>query len=1406
MEPIIEPIKIGYTYRLNGKGEPTGLLAVPLTKSQMDIFGGTAPEVPKPEANPKADRLNALIPEHKQMYNNLLTKQKKNTLMPAEKTHLQMFNRYLNGENTHEQLKNYIGYKQDEAHMPLFSNAEVPKIEMPKTPPVAKYTPPVNPVEKPATKPVSNVPEPSGSMFSDPDEPKVKKSQINMFGGDEPPEVPMVENKPVKVETKVKSAKNKDLPVVDHSEASNEDVMKNFGQHVPELAGLMQEGIDTHKKLNEIVAKAGGHREMGEYTVDGVKAFDHYPNPARLYSQYIRSNRATQEKRDVALNEFKERLQAAKEYLSNPESDEDLAKVKEQRESKKKSDLEERLKRKAETEAMLDARVPENKARAKTYTDNFDFIKKIVPSSYPISPDRDLRWYGEGSEGEHVGNMLHDGVSKENITLGKKIHERMDEGKEVKVTPFHKFMQGFGGRHSFDVDSLNEDLKTYAATKGDAFHSKKIEDLRNDLSKIAAEHKANFEKSQINMFNEEPKVDDIKVKNPHIDKAKERWAAAIKERNVGGWNVAKEGSYPKDEKLKAQTKRIESKGFGRVAYRTYHNPGRDFARDKPTYQQIFVHPNGKEFIHDTSYAKPHILVEYSKKHDLENAEKFDLNKSQMNMFSEEPKVDDIKVDTPKLPEAKPSKNFIKPEHQLTSDNGTWKVKGDPTATAKMHSWIKDKYKNKEIYTYGGLLASGHPLADKIKELHGNNKTAIFDHFNKLTGRESGKEKGVGENQLRMSMKDSQGAQLGDKHFQVPDLSKQAKVERDSYPNGEALHNALNNQETSNELYKWHKDYKFNDFHKNKATIEYDKEGNAKKDSAKPYQRTLFNPKTEDFGKSKAAQGNNLTPEDLEKYNSLKDKYKDQEFTPEHKTRLEELTKKSKQKFHLSDKFEPDDKKAYDKIDEEKSSILERLQDQKDPLTIVEQKEHNDRYKELSAQQSEMLGNYREKLGLHKGDATGEQGFSYKEPMPEEEQKELENLKGHKEFAKLHGLYNQAPEEHHITKLLKHPMSSNLKTFDQTDSKEEPEEMTKEINFNQASKPTVEPVKNEKVKVKKEKSEPTLNPEQASEKLESHFPTVGIQNPGSLNKTLREYGHTPEESDKEYKPGSLVDFNGSKYSIDKDGGSYVLAKNQATGKSETIHKGDLEHFPTNKKVPAINKQSVQSFMEKQGDASMPLEEVYAKMGFPSDAKGKDYIKKRLKVALLQLEHHHETGGYHEPIVSREVGKSHPDEKDPKEKGIMYKLAKSFMDYAAQTIRYIKSKNLIKSLMIELLQKEKSIYEKSLESKDIFQSLEETREQEGVLINVLDAIQEFTIKKSGIPFAEDLCYLLDETTEYLCKSGQRFDLLKSMDDGSFQKAVDAAIQYEEEQEKQTTYKFINPKYTDNAEDINTAGTEK
>jgi len=547
---------------------------------------------------------------------------------------------------------------------------------------------------------------------------------------------------------------------------------------------------------------------------------------------------------------------------------------------------------------------------------------------------------------------------------------------------------------------------------------------------------------------------------------------------------------------------------------------------------------------------------------------------------------------------------------------------------------------------------------------------------------------------------------------------------------------------------------------------------------------LYDKDAGNFGSVKQTNEDNLSPEDLEKYQGLKEKYGEEpEFDYTHHDRLNELKEKANKAYPLSDKFSPEDKEVYNRLQEDKDRFTRALQEK--GITAKQKEANQEVLDDLARQESEMHNDYREKLGLHKNDLTGEKGFSYKQELEPEEKTEYEDLKNRKQFSKLHQQYSQPPEEHHISKLLKYPMSSNQKTFDD-DHMEEPEENANLFDRNQAQP---EPEAPEKMDVSEKINAPkqTKKAKVPQISIEDHFPTVGIRTPGSLQKVGKEYGHRPEDSTKEYKPTSMVDFNGSKYQIQSDGGNYVIAKNLGTGKVDTIAKNDLENYPTDKKVPMVYKQDVEKFMNQQGDKEMPLEDIYSGMKFPDDIKGKEHIKKKIKMALLQLEHNFDPEEGHTPIVNRSIGTPHPKEKDPREKGIMYKLAKSMKEFATQNRIYIKGRNLIKSLMIELYPKEKSIYEKSIESLDILHSLAELKDREESLSGWLDNIQATSIMKSATHLLDLSCKCIDESTDYLSTIQSRFELLKSMDDGSFQKFIDEAMAADEEEEQRTTYRL-------------------
>jgi len=1185
-----------------------------IRKSQLDMFGGVAPEVPKIPANPKTEKLGNLSIEHKQIYNNLLDKQKKNKLLPEENGHLKNFNQYLSGGITHEQLKGYIGYKQNENHLPLFGNApEVPKIDAPKP---APPPPQVNKVEANTNSNSQDHPAPFRAKDSD---------ALIHYGnvGDVRGEI----GNPKEVLEEISI----DKLTPDHFAEINHNRVSDYAKRDTELPP-----IEVHRDGDENFIYDGNHR--------------------------FKAAKAKGQK-------------SIKAWVSTVGNDGfELVK--------------------ADTPAPT---VDPVKADTLPQADKVEKLKEVInhvagKTGLSFNKSRDTNsWYFKDGErairlSDHPSKFVEKQTSRDYDALDLNLNYHPKEALVhlIKGTnPFEGYTKGDKINHSSlgDMEYLDSDHKKgwVEALTGD---NRRIKyDIGKFLGQGYKDNTKGLKKSQLSMFGDEPpKVDPIKVDTPKVDPVKV----------------------------------------------------------------------------DT------------------------------------PKVEPAKIDAPKVASVSGSENFLKPEHKLESEDGVWKVKGDSAATSQLHSWLKDKYKKKEIYTYGGLLNSGHPVADKVKELHGDDNKSIFQHFNKITGRESGRELGVGENQLRMSLKDSAGMQLGDKHFQVPDLSEEAKVERDSFPNGAALHNALNNREVSPELHKWHRDYTFNSYHK-------------KADSGEHYERSLYNNKTEDFGKPKTKPEDNLKPKELERYNALKDAHINEPFTDTHKKRLEDLTAKDNNKKHLSEKFSPEDKKVYDDILKQKDET-KALIDSKD-LTLAQKEPHKAKQKELHGQETEMLANYRQKLGLGRGDETGQKGFSYTEGLNDDEAKEMDHLTDKQEFTKLHSKYTQAPEENHISKLLKYPMSSNQKVFDDNNegSGAQPTD-SKAAGLFSDNKPA--PSRNSAGidDNEDEGMDPEPDLTDPKQKIESHFPTTGIVSSGSFQKTLKEYGHRPQDSQRPFPANSTIEFNGEKHSVERDGGTYLMTKNLATGKTDVIPKADVEQFPSDRKIPRIDKFSVEDFMNEHGDEGLSLEDVYSKMGLPDDIKGKDHIKKKLKSALLQLEHHHETGGFHAPKVEREVGKAHPKETDEKEKGILYKLAKSMWDYTAQTISYIKEKILIKSYMIDLTiqQKEKSIFEKSLEGKNIYETLMVLSEEEKSLCKTLDNIQAATLMKSGIPLVGFLNNLLSETTRYVVESGSRFDLLKSMDNGGFQKAVDAAVAYEEEEEKYTTYKYIKP--TQNVEDNRDAETEE
>lgn len=109
------------------------------------------------------------------------------------------------------------------------------------------------------------------------------------------------------------------------------EVMQALSEMRPELSGLMQEAIDVHNQLQKIKEQGGGYVVKEGFDKEKYQVFptDLFPFPYRIYSQYYNSTRKNRsELAEKAIEDFKEKLNAAKEYLKNPPSQSELAEMK----------------------------------------------------------------------------------------------------------------------------------------------------------------------------------------------------------------------------------------------------------------------------------------------------------------------------------------------------------------------------------------------------------------------------------------------------------------------------------------------------------------------------------------------------------------------------------------------------------------------------------------------------------------------------------------------------------------------------------------------------------------------------------------------------------------------------------------------------------------------------------------------------------------------------------------------------------------------------------------------------------------------------------------------------------------------------------------------------------------------
>jgi predicted transcriptional regulator len=260
---------------------------------------------------------------------------------------------------------------------------------------------------------------------------------------------------------------------------------------------------------------------------------------------------------------------------------------------------------------------------------------------------------------KETGNPLRSTQERTLIT-GEKVHEISQEGIKLWESLVKKgFAEKLGDKnYQFIKLKPNEKESTQGQQSEDQPEERTAEQAQvekeskekvdeKEETKQAPEEKLTGEEVAKVGENKEEKVSDL------VQKVK-----TFVSEKLQTFTITKDGKYPKNEIIKSKTKILENNGFKRIAYRTSIMGHRDFAKDNPDYEQLFMHPDGRLFLLTNNERK---LIEWSKRHDLGNAEIIDIknisqtNKNQSNETQEMRRQGETPKEVTKPIEIKPNK-------------------------------------------------------------------------------------------------------------------------------------------------------------------------------------------------------------------------------------------------------------------------------------------------------------------------------------------------------------------------------------------------------------------------------------------------------------------------------------------------------------------------------------------------------------------------------------------------------------------------------------------------------------------------------------------------------------------------------------------------------------------------------
>jgi hypothetical protein len=673
-------------------------------------------------------------------------------------------------------------------------------------------------------------------------------------------------------------------------------------------------------------------------------------------------------------------------------------------------------------------------------------------------------------------------------------------------------------------------------------------------------------------------------------------------------------------------------------------------------------------------------------------------------------VEDIQLEKSQgslFDEPEAPKNVKEPE--ITSVGGKWAVKGDVNATKQLHEDLKNHYKEGKINNFTEFLKSDHPLAGAVAKYHGidmNDKNDTL-HIPKE------KRKEIFDNYNNIT----------DRYKKRPSGVGQVQTRTlMSDPGGVSIgdwhfkvptlsddakleldsrsvkdtHKAANEGELGDETMNWLKRYNY-------------VEGREAAGSEANKNRKLWDNEAQNFDYHTATEkGGLLKPSEKERMAELAKVHANEPFTSEHKTKLDALKARKSTKSLDLEKLSPEDKEEYDAIQDEK----QKLQKEGAHLETNRNEEKKAAYQSVLDREQDLI---QKNKGITKTD----------NPLSDEEQEQLKHLTDKQDFTELQKR-NDDVYTPQIQKILKYPHERNT---------------------------LVAPAEEEDIPADDETLD-DVKPEPKGE-LDEHFPTDALHGKDLEHRLTAAGMGINQKYKKFYKPEEKFNYNGQVFTAQSDSGPFVMAKDEA-GKVHTILKADVEKMPQGK-YPEINLDTVKKHIGKEGST---LEDIYNKMGFPADHQHKDYVKNRIKRYLLKNEHNFE-GAEHKPNIVRTIAdKENASELDPKEKKIMYKIAKSLTPIYDYIRKAVFNYNLEKSMMIEIGGKEPTKFEKSLEGKGVLEVAEIALEKNTKIENYLAAIRSYSLEKS---FPDDIydnnLEALKRETEQFVSAHNRFDLLKS-----------------------------------------------